>query len=148
MAKPRLSRNNQIAPQLRELRALTGMTGVVDPAQAFNLKCWGWGAFPHVNHRQLEVVVDPEKMSVLYRWAKAGRPPKDLPRRVAAVVSGVRQLFGVEWRVRIEGEGKLLFDSGRLVSIKKAKDERREELRREIERIGTRLAEKRRPGSA
>jgi len=118
---------NDLWPQLKELRKLTGMTGGIHEAQALQLKFWGIGAFPHVNHKELKVLVDTDRQDVTYAWDKAANPPRDLAKRLAAVVTWVWQLLGPTWRVTVKEKDKILYSGKRLASQKKAADERRAE---------------------
>jgi hypothetical protein len=140
---PQLPKGSGIAAQLRELKAVTGMTGAVHDAQVLQLKALGWGCFLQVHHRELEIEVDTDDFRITYRWAKAGKPPKDFGKRLACLVLGIRQLLGVEWSASVVGEGKLLYEGQPLVSPEKAKNERSKGLKREIERIGRRAAKRR-----
>lgn len=113
------------AAQLMALRALTATTGVIHEAQKLNLQQWGALAFGHVG--KWEARVDVASKTVTYKFKRRGRRPQDLAHLVAGLVRSVHWLLGLDWGVRVQENGKLIFEGERV--SKNTNEERKRKAR-------------------
>jgi hypothetical protein len=130
-----VSRENKIWQELLALKALTETTGVIHEAQKFQLQCWAQLIFPHgdnieigiqlpwTEHEGTPAEIHHDIRAVEFRvWKTAGKPPKDLTKRLKALDGWVKRLLGDRFEVRAAVKGKVIF-TGKGKPLKKKTNE-------------------------
>lgn len=114
--------------QLMELRALTGLTGVIHEAQVQQLRYWPLIAVSHAEKSEVTFETDDKggnrTVFIAFKLDPKKKAPPNLQRRLHALDKNVQWLLGNDWKVVMIAAGKAIYTGRRRSEPKpKAKPE-------------------------
>jgi hypothetical protein len=95
--------------QLKALREITDITGVIQDAQIYQLKRWGPLALQHVE--DIEIAINLVENRVEFRATGVTmNVPENFQDLLRGLDRSVKSMLGVQWATRVLVEGEAIFE--------------------------------------